>query len=70
MPDEMKRICICKYCNKPEYYGEFRWLSGKMCCRDCYKHEWEDQTHKKYTWDDLDGKRPTMVEYLAERSKE
>lgn len=25
MEDEMKRIVICKYCGKPEYYGEMRW---------------------------------------------
>lgn len=61
--DEMKRIVICKYCGKPEYYGEMRWLSGKCTCRDCYKADYEDKTGKLYKWDDLDGKRPTMEEY-------
>lgn len=61
--DEMKRIVICKYCGRPEYYGRMMWLSGKNCCRDCYKEEYEAQYFKEYQWDDLDGKRPTMEEY-------
>ena len=63
MPDEMKKIVICKHCGKPEYYGEMRWLNGKCGCRDCYKAFWQDENHKLYTWKDLDGKRPTMQEY-------
>ena len=70
MKDEMKRIVICKYCGKPEYYGEMRWLSAKCCCRDCYKAEWESETHKLYTWDDLDGRRPTMDEYNEQEREE
>lgn len=57
---EMEEVVICKYCGVPEYYGEMRWLSGKCCCRDCYKKDYEERTGKKYTWDDLDGKRPTI----------
>ena len=38
---EMNEIYICKYCGKPEYWGEFIWLSAKMMCRDCYKAEFE-----------------------------
>lgn len=64
--DEMDEIVICKYCGKPEYYGEMRWLSGKCCCRDCYKADYEQQTGKVYKWDDLDGHVPTMVEYLTQ----
>lgn len=61
--DEMKRIVICKHCRKPEYYGEMRWLSGFCGCRNCYKAKWQDENHKLYTWDDLDGERPTMEDY-------
>ena len=68
--DDMNRIIICKYCNKPEYYGEMRWLSGKCCCRDCYKADYESSTGKPYTWDDLDGKRPTMEEYNAQEARD
>ena len=57
--DENKRIVICRRCKKPEYWGEMRWLSGFCVCRDCYKAQWESENHKPYTWDDLDGKRPT-----------
>ena len=56
--DEMKEIVKCKYCNRLEYYGEFRWLSGKQLCRSCYKAEWEHENKKPYIWDDLDGERP------------
>lgn len=67
--NDMNRIVICKYCGKPEYYGEMRWLSGKCCCRDCYKADYEDSTGKLYTWDDLDGKRPTMAEYKEQEEQ-
>lgn len=60
---DMNRIVICKHCGKPEYYGKMRWLSGFSVCRDCYKAKWQDENHQQYTWDDLDGKRPTMEEY-------
>lgn len=56
-------IVICKSCNKPEYWGEMRWLSGRCVCRDCYKADYERSTGKAYIWTDLDGKRPTMDEY-------
>lgn len=56
--DEMRRVFRCKYCNRPEYYGEFRWLSGKALCRSCYKAEYEDVNKTLYIWDDLDGERP------------
>lgn len=45
---------------------EMRWLSGFCVCRDCYKAQWESENHKPYTWDDLDGKRPTMEEFEKE----
>lgn len=57
------KIIICKHCGKPEYYGEMRWLNGRCSCRNCYKSQWQDENHKLYSWDDLDGKRPTMEEY-------
>ena len=58
MIDEMKRVIKCKYCNHAEYYGEFRWLNGRMFCRNCYKHEWEHENKRPYIWKDLNGKRP------------
>lgn len=61
--DDMNRIVLCKCCGKPEYYGEMRWISGSVICRDCYKSDYEQSTGKLYKWDDLDGKRPTMKEY-------
>ena len=66
--DEMKRIVICKYCGRPEYYGNMMWLSGKCLCRNCYRVEWEHENKKPYTWDDLKGKRPTMEEYRKQES--
>lgn len=68
--DEFKRICICKYCGRPEYWGDFRWLSSKQCCRDCYKAEYEAENKKPYTWDDLDGPRPTMEDYKKQEAGE
>lgn len=70
MVDEMKRIILCKYCNKPEYYGEYRWLSGKMLCRDCYKAHWEDVNHELYRWSDLNGDRPSMKDYEQQEERE
>jgi late competence protein required for DNA uptake (superfamily II DNA/RNA helicase) len=70
MEDEMKKIVICKYCGKPEYYGEMRWLSGRCFCRSCYKSQWQDENHKLYTWNDLDGKRPTMLDYKKKYIKD
>lgn len=64
--DEMGVVIRCKYCGKPEYYGEFRWLSGKMCCRNCYRAEWEAENKEVYRWDDLDGPRPTEDEIMEE----
>lgn len=66
----MNRIVICKYCHRPEYYGIFHWLSGKMMCRDCYRAEYEKQYKKPYRWKDLDGKRPTMEEYKKQEEKQ
>ena len=65
----MNEIVICKYCGKPEYYGEMRWLSGKCCCRNCYKADYEDKTEKVYEWDDLNGPRPTMEDYLEQEER-
>lgn len=67
--DEMKRIVICKYCGRPEYYGEMRWLYGKCCCRRCYKSDYEQQNHKLYAWNDLDGVAPTMAEYDKQQAQ-
>ena len=57
-------IVICKHCTKPEYWSDMRWLNGKCMCRNCYKSEWEDTHHELYKWDDLNGERPTLQEYL------
>lgn len=59
----MDKIVICKQCNRPEYWGEMRWLSGKCTCRNCYRANWRDENKTLYEWDDLDGPRPTMDEY-------
>lgn len=64
--DEMNEIVKCKYCDRLEYYGKMRWLSGKCTCRECYKEDYETRTGKLYTWDDLDGVRPTKVDYIAQ----
>lgn len=39
-------------------WPQMRWLSGKCCCRDCYKIDYENATEKPYEWDDLNGERP------------
>lgn len=56
----MMEIVTCKYCGRFEYYGEMRWLSGKGCCRDCYKTDYEKTYKKLYRWDDLNGPRPNQ----------
>ena len=66
----MNRIVICKYCGRPEYYGEMRWLSGKCSCRACYRADYEDRTGNLYTWDDLNGIVPTIEEYKAQEKEE
>ena len=66
---EDNKIVICKHCEKPEYWGEMRWLNGVCGCRSCYKSRWEDMNHQLYKWDDLDGKRPTMEEYQEQEAK-
>lgn len=60
MPDEMDRIVICKHCNRLEYYGDMRWLSGTSMCRRCYKSRWEQENGGLYVWNDLDGHIPTI----------
>lgn len=61
--DEMMEIIICKYCKRPEYYGQTRWGSGKQMCRCCYREDYENKTGRPYQWDDLDGPVPTMADY-------
>jgi late competence protein required for DNA uptake (superfamily II DNA/RNA helicase) len=70
MPDEMKRIVRCKYCGCYEYYGEMRWLSGKCCCRDCYKDNYAMENGKLYEWDDLEGPRPTKEDFMKQEAEE
>lgn len=66
----MDRIVLCKHCNQPEYWGEMRWLNGKCSCRRCYKADYEISHREPYKWDDLDGKRPTMQEYMEQEEQE
>ncbi len=66
MNDYMGRIVLCKFCGKPEYYGEFRWIDGKMLCRRCYKVDYEAKSGKLYEWNDLDGEVPTMADYIKQ----
>ena len=70
MDDDMKRIVICKFCGRPEYYGEMRWLNGHCMCRSCYRADYYDRTGKPYAWDDLNGPTPTEEDYLAQQAKE
>lgn len=65
--DEMMEIIVCKQCNKLEYYGKMRWLNGVCSCRKCYKALYERTNKQKYIWDDLDGKRPSLDDYLAQK---
>mgnify|MGYP004634466745 CR=1 FL=1 len=60
MSDEMDRIVICKHCNRLEYFGAMRWLSGTSMCRRCYKSRWEQEHGDLYVWNDLDGHIPTI----------
>lgn len=64
--DEMNQIVICKHCGHPEYYGEMRFLNGRCECRQCYRNHYEEVYKKKYTWNDLSGKVPSMMEYDAQ----
>lgn len=62
MESEDKMVVVCKRCGAPEYWGEMRWLSGCCVCRDCYKEQYEKKTGNPYTWNDLDGPRPSAKE--------
>lgn len=66
----MDKIVLCKHCNQPEYWGEMRWLNGKCSCRRCFKSDYENARKEPYKWDDLDGKRPTMKEYLEQEEQD
>lgn len=66
--DDMKRAIRCKYCGKPEFYGEFRWKDGKMMCRSCYRADYERVYGKPYEWDDLDGEVPEKDDEDDEKS--
>lgn len=68
--DEMNRIVICNHCGEPEYFGEMRWLSGICSCRNCYKGQYERERREIYRWTDLDGRRPTMDEYINQVKKD
>lgn len=65
----MDKIVICKQCGNPEYWGEMRWLSGKCTCRNCYQANWQDENHRIYEWNDLNGKRPTMEDYKKQQGE-
>lgn len=64
--DENKRIVICRRCKKPGILGRNEMAFRFCVSRGCYKAQWESENHKPYTWDDLDGKRPTMEEFEKE----
>lgn len=65
--DDSEKIIICRHCGKPEYWGEMRWLSGWCCCRSCYKAKYQDERHEPYKWNDLDGERPGMEDYIKQK---
>lgn len=67
--DEMIRIVLCRSCGRPEFYGDMRWRSGRCLCRACYRADYEDRTGEPYTWDDLNGRVPSMEEYLAQQER-
>ena len=64
-----EEIVICKHCNQPEYWGDMRWNNGRCMCRDCYREDYERAHRQNYKWGDLDGKRPTMNEYLDQEDR-
>jgi hypothetical protein len=66
MPDEMKHIVRCRHCSRVEYYGKMRYLNGRCECRSCYKHHYEEVNRSQYRWDDLDGPRPTELEFFEQ----
>lgn len=65
-----EKIVICKQCNRPEYWGEMRWLNGRCECRDCYKADYEGNRGEPYRWDDLDRPRPTLQEFYDQEDSE
>lgn len=52
-----------KKCNSRNELGKQN--NGKRFLTD-KEIKWESENHKPYTWDDLDGKRPTMKEFEKE----
>ena len=66
---KVNEIVLCRHCGQPEYWGEMRWLSGICSCRNCYQSQWEREEREPYRWDDLDGRRPTMNEYLEQEDE-
>ncbi len=67
--DEMKKIVICRHCGRPDYWGQFRWLSGRCMCRACYRKDYEKRFNRLYEWDDLTGHVPTMEEYQKQEKE-
>ena len=68
--EQKEEIVICKYCGKPEIFGELcaGFLAGALA-GIATGAIWEDQSHKRYIWDDLDGLRPTMEEYKEQEAR-
>lgn len=64
------KISICSICGRPEYFSEFRWLNGMQLCRDCYKEYYESVRGCQYIWNDLDGDRPTLDQYMSQKREE
>lgn len=42
---------------------------GKMYLQELLQSKLADENHCLYTWDDLDGKRPTMKEYQEQQDE-
>lgn len=64
------KIELCRHCGQPEYWRKMRWKDGICMCRNCYKRDYERMNHGiPYRWDDLDGPRPTMQEYLDQEER-
>jgi late competence protein required for DNA uptake (superfamily II DNA/RNA helicase) len=64
-----KRIVICKYCGKLEYWDDMTWLNSHMYCRQCYKSAYQDFYKQQYKWNDKDGNRPTQEEYEEQEER-
>lgn len=60
-------VVICRECGKPEYWGEVRWINNISLCRSCYKAQYKSIYNKEYTMSNLDGRKPSLQDYLNQK---